>query len=125
MPYLTTMPILGSSPTLAAIQRYVVALEKERGFADQNLIEKCLMLGEETGELFKAVRKSQNMTIDRSSKFGSVGEELADILIYLCAIANRSGVDLEKALRDKEEINKTRTWQKAERATPALLGSEG
>lgn len=39
-----------------------------------------------------------------------VAEELADIGIYLCAIANRYNVDLEQAFRDKEEVNRTRVW---------------
>jgi NTP pyrophosphatase (non-canonical NTP hydrolase) len=42
---------------------------------------------------------------------GSVVEELADVLIYLCAIANRLGISLDEALHKKEEINETRTWK--------------
>lgn len=51
--------------------------------------------------------------IDQKSVVGSVEEELADILIYLCVIANQFDINLEQALRDKEEINKQRTWQKS------------
>ncbi len=39
-----------------------------------------------------------------------LGEELADVLIYLAAIANREGIDLSQALREKEALNETRTW---------------
>jgi len=35
---------------------------------------------------------------------------LADVLIYLCAIANRLDVSLDEALRKKEAINETRVW---------------
>ena len=70
------------------------------------------MLGEEVGELFKAIRKKEDIKVDLNSKIGSVEEELADILIYLCAIANRYDIDLEKAFREKEEINKQRVWKK-------------
>lgn len=104
------VPILPEKSTLQQVQNYVRALENERGFADQTVIHKCLLLGEEVGELFKAVRKEQKLSIDQNSSFGLVSEELADILIYLCAIANRCGVDLEQAFRDKEAINKTRVW---------------
>lgn len=38
-------------------------------------------------------------------------DELADLIIYLCAIANRYEIDLEQAFREKEEINKERTWK--------------
>jgi NTP pyrophosphatase (non-canonical NTP hydrolase) len=39
-----------------------------------------------------------------------VADELADVVILLCAVANRYGVDLEAAIRAKEEVNKTRVW---------------
>ncbi len=48
------------------------------------------------------------MRVDQNSKIGSVEEELADVLIYLCAIANRLDIDLELALRKKEKINEQR-----------------
>ncbi len=68
------------------------------------------MLGEEVGELFKAVRKTEGLVIDQGSRIGGIGEELADILVYLCSVANRYGVDLEQAFRDKEAVNRTRVW---------------
>ena len=105
------MPELKSDPTLKDYQSYVVELEEERGFADQDVIEKCLMLGEEVGELFKAVRKAKKIKIDDNSKITSVNEELADIFIFLCSVANKFEIDLEQAFREKEEINKTRTWE--------------
>ena len=104
------MPTLKQS-TLQNLQQYVKELEIERGFDHQTIIEKCLLLGEEVGELFKAVRKSEKIKIDSNSQKHEVGNELADILIYLCAIANRYQIDLEKAFREKEEINKTRKWE--------------
>ena len=104
------MPNLKENPTLADIQKYVVELETERGFANQDVIKKCLMLGEEVGELFKAIRKQENLSIDAKSQSFSIPDEMADIIVMLCSIANRFNVDLEKAFRDKEEINKKRKW---------------
>ncbi len=75
------------------------------------------MLGEEVGELFKAVRKERKMSVDAKSKIGSCGEELADVFIFLCAIANRLEIDLETAFREKEERNKTRVWTSASAAS--------
>ena len=69
------------------------------------------MLGEEVGELFKAIRKSENIKIDKNSSVGEVSHELVDVLIYLCAIDNRYDIDLEEAFRSKEEINKERKWE--------------
>lgn len=105
------MPILKSSPTLKDFQQYVIELEKERGFTEHALLQQCLQLGEETGELFKAIRKQEKMKIDVQREHGSVDEELADVLIFLCSIANRCGIDLEEAFRMKEKMNKTRVWK--------------
>ena len=105
------MPELKDQPTLSNYQNYVNQLEKERGFSDQSTIDKCLLLGEEVGELFKAVRKTEGLAMDSNSRVTEVGDELTDIFIYLCAIANRNNIDLEKAFRAKEEVNKKRTWK--------------
>ena len=105
------MPELKSTPTLADFQHYVSELEVERNFAQQPILEKCLLLGEEVGELFKAIRKTEGIAIDPDSKVGEVGDELADIFIYLCSIANRYDINLEQAFLAKEEKNKQRKWQ--------------
>ena len=104
------MPQLNDHPMLADYQSYVARLEIERGFEDQSARDKCLLLGEEIGELFKAVRKGEGLKVDTSSQFGTVSEELADILIYVCAIANRYDINLESAFREKEAINHQRSW---------------
>jgi NTP pyrophosphatase (non-canonical NTP hydrolase) len=36
--------------------------------------------------------------------------ELADVALYLLQLASVTGIDLEKAILDKIEINKTREW---------------
>lgn len=36
--------------------------------------------------------------------------ELADVALYLLQLASITGIDLEKAILDKIEINKTREW---------------
>lgn len=101
---------LSRAATLPDIQRYVTEMEKERGFADRGVIDQCLLLGEEVGELFKAVRKSEHLAVGTTSIVGTVDEELADILIFVCAVANRYGIDLADALRRKEEHNEQRVW---------------
>ncbi len=98
------------NPTLVDYQEYVKELEIQRGFANQNALEKCLLLGEEMGELFKSIRKATNLKTDINSNIGSINEEIADMLIYLCSIANRFEIDIEQAFREKEEINKNRKW---------------
>lgn len=102
---------LKQKPTLEDFQEYVAQLEKERGFENQTVIEKCVLLGEEMGELFKAIRKISKLAVDENSDFTSVDEELADILIFLCSIANRYNISLEEAFREKEKINQNRVWR--------------
>ena len=36
--------------------------------------------------------------------------ELADVALYLLQLASVTGIDLEKAILDKIEVNKTREW---------------
>jgi hypothetical protein len=57
------------------------------------------------------IRKQAGMPIDANSRVRNVDEELADVLIYVCAMANRFGIDLETAFREKEDLNKNRQWQ--------------
>ncbi len=95
---------------LSDLQQYVAAMEEERGFSDRTVTEQALLLGEEVGELFKAVRKRQNLSTAAGSLVGSVDEELADILIFVCAIANRLGIRLSDALVHKEAFNEARVW---------------
>ncbi len=102
--------MLKKQPTLKDMQEYVIAMEHERGFSGHSVLQNCLQLGEEMGELFKAIRKAEKMKTDAGSDTMHIDEELADILIFLCAIANRYHIDLEQAFRTKEEHNKTRTW---------------
>ncbi|MBS0471960.1 MAG: pyrophosphohydrolase [Proteobacteria bacterium] len=104
------MPELPARPVLADFQRYVTALEAERGFASQTPVDKCLLLGEEIGELFRAVREKEGIAIDPNAKVGAIADELADVFIFVCSLANRYGIDLEEAFRTKEVTNKTRTW---------------
>ena len=108
------MPELKSNPTLQDFQTYVAELENERGFTIQSLRDKCLLMGEEVGELFRAVRKSEGLAISNDSTFTEVEEELADIFIYLCAIANRLDINLEEAFLAKEVKNKQRSWSQPE-----------
>lgn len=101
---------------LHKLQEYVALTEIQRHFDTQNSVEKCLLLGEEVGELFKAVRKSSGLAVDPQSDTKEVGNELADILNYLLAIANRFQIDLGEAFLTKELINQTRTWKPSNRS---------
>ncbi|WP_239332777.1 MazG nucleotide pyrophosphohydrolase domain-containing protein [Frankia sp. CiP3] len=99
---------LAADSDLTELQQYVAAMEDERGFAHRTVMEQALLLGEEVGELFKAIRKRAKLGTATGSLVGTVDEELADLLIFVCAIANRLDINLADALRRKEAFNETR-----------------
>ena len=102
---------LKQNPTLKDIQEYVELMIKERGFDNETIPQQFMLLMEEVGEMAKASRKSQGIHVDDNSSKHDLGHEAADVLILLLDICNHQGIDLEKALREKEEINKKRTWK--------------
>ena len=105
------MPNLKENPTLKDFQDYVKKLEVERGFSKETILQKCLLLGEEIGELNKAVRKNLKLLkTDGNSEVKNISHELADIVIIICTIANRLDINLEEAFKEKEKVNKNRIW---------------
>ena len=103
---------LPPKPDLLALQAYTRDLVRLRGFRDESLRDVVLLFVEEVGELARAVRHEIGLKVgigsDRRGK--TVAYELADCLVYLLDIANLGGVNLEAALREKEELNSRKTW---------------
>lgn len=100
-------------------QRYVHALEAMHGWLDVDLVHNCFLMGEEVGELFKAVRRverlyeqsgAQAARVDEERR-ADVADELVDVLNYLLAIANRLDIDVEAAFRRKNAENQRRRWE--------------
>ena len=69
---------------------------------DRTPASALIKMFEEVGELSKDLRSSG---------------EYADVLIMILDLAHMHGVDLEKAVRDKMEINRSRTWTRTETGT--------
>lgn len=105
------MEPLSPGASLPAIQAYVRDMEIERGLDGQGLPAQCLKLGEEVGELYRAVRKLQGEPQDPAGRIADIGDEAVDILILLMSIVNRCDIDLEGAFRAKEVRNETRIWR--------------
>ena len=101
---------LKDNPTLADLQQYVRDLVIERKF-DDGIPDKIMMLAEEVGELAKASRKMTGMKMARDAAEQNVADEAADILIVLLGLCNLMDIDLEEAVRVKEEKNKQRVWE--------------
>ena len=106
------MAHLKDDPTLKDLQTYVAAICEERGWTKDSPSEKFVLFIEEVGELAKAMRKSAGLYEERArQRTMSLEEEFADVLSYLLDLANVYQVDLEKAFREKEAINQSRTWE--------------
>ena len=106
------MADLPENPTLPQLQRYLDAVCKERGWTKDSYAEKFLLFTEEIGELAKAIRKTQGLYQEKArQKRVELEEEFADVLSYLLDLANYFQVDLEKAFREKEQINSARVWE--------------
>lgn len=104
-------PVLKANPTLLDVQKYIEQVLKHRGFDKQSVDHEFRMLVEEVGELAKALRKHKGGFIAKDSEDHELAHECADVLWMLVSVCNSMGIDLEQAIRDKEEINKTRTWR--------------
>lgn len=102
---------LKNQPTLKDFQQYVRELVKERGFDKESIPELFMLLCEEMGEMAKAARKHTNIKIDNNSHKPDLELEIADVFIYFLNICNYFDIDLEKAFRAKEKINKKRVWK--------------
>lgn len=102
---------LKENPTLQDFQRYVMEMVEERGFKNETTEQVFMLFLEECGEMAKAARKSSGVKTDSNSEQFHFSEEVADVFIYLLDICNHFCVDLEKAFREKEEINKKRVWK--------------
>lgn len=102
---------LKQNPTLADLQAYVADMVVERGFEKETVPEIFMLLLEECGEMAKAARKSQKIHTDKNSETFHLDHEVVDVFMYLLDICNHFDIDLEKAFREKEKINKKRTWE--------------
>lgn len=102
---------------LSAYQRYIHDLEAMHGWLEVDLVHNCFLLGEEVGELFKAIRRYERLfeqagaePAGKEAARAHVGEEIVDVLNYLLALANRLDIDVEEAFRDKNAKNQERSW---------------
>ena len=102
---------LKENPTLQDFQKYVGEMVKERGLNEENVQQIFMLFLEECGEMAKAARKTAGIKTDSNSEQFHLDYEITDVFIYLLDICNHFNIDLEKAFREKEEINKKRNWQ--------------
>ena len=106
---------LKKDTSLVELQNYINNVLEIRGFNNQSIELKLMLLMEEVGELAKSIRKdSTRLPIDRCkiNNYSSIEEEIADVLIVLFSIANKLQIDLYDAFLKKEKENIKRKWKK-------------
>ena len=96
---------------IRTIQKVVYQNKVNKGFnvTDVNK-EFCLLYGE-VAESYEAWRK----------KKGDVGEELADVAIYLLGLAEILGIDLAAEIENKIDINKERVYKEIDGVLKKVL----
>ncbi len=86
------------------LQKKVIENKLNKGFNTSDLnLEFCLLYGE-VGEAYNAWRKKKE----------DLGEELADIAIYLLSISEILGFDLEKEILHKMDKNAKRVYKEVD-----------
>lgn len=97
--------------SLAAYQQYVRQVVRERGFDDETISQKFMLLLEEAGGFARAARKQANLAEAADAPADTLGDAAADVFSILLDICNQLGLDLEQAFINREQKNQSRTWQ--------------
>lgn len=100
---------LAANPTLTDMQAYVAAKVKERGL-EAGTQEYFLCLVEEVGELAKSLRPLHGIKLAGDARDQNIAHEAADVAWLLMSVCNSLGINLEEAIRSKEEKNEKRVW---------------
>jgi len=88
---------------LKKLQEAVYANKVAHGFNTTSVDEEVCHIMSELSEAWEAYRKKTHE---------DYAEELADIAIYLLGLAEMTGVDLEKEILTKMEINAARKYRR-------------
>lgn len=99
-----------SATTIAELRENVAAFVAERDWeqfhAPKNLAMSLAIEAAELMEHFQWITADESRTLSEDAeKVGPVGEEMADVLCYLLALANELKIDLSAAFFDKMTKN--------------------
>ncbi len=87
---------------LKKLQKQIYQNKLDKKFNVTDIAKEFCFTHEELSEAYRAYYK----------KLPDVGEELADVVIYLLGLAEILGVDLENEILEKVEKNKKRVYKK-------------
>jgi NTP pyrophosphatase (non-canonical NTP hydrolase) len=97
--------------SLAAYQQYVRQVMQERGFDDETVSQKFMLLLEEAGEFAQAAREQAHLTQAVDTKKEDLSDAAADVFAILLDICNQLNLDLEQSFINREHKNRDRTWE--------------
>ena len=86
---------------LKKLQKEIYQNKVDKGFNTTDVNKEFCLLYGEVGEAYDAYRKGKD----------DLGEELADITIYLLGLSEILGKDLEEEIKNKVQINKNRKYK--------------
>lgn len=86
---------------LKKLQKEIYKNKVDKGFNTTDINKEFCLLYGEVGEAYDAYRKGKD----------DLGEELADIAIYLLGLSEILGKDLEEEIKNKVQINKNRKYK--------------
>lgn len=90
-----------SEMTIAEAQRRCWANKIRQGFNTTDVPTEFCLAMTELGEAFDAWRKSPEQ----------LGDELADVVLFVTALAEMNGIDLQTAVADKLRRNEERVYR--------------
>ena len=96
---------------LNAYQQYVKQVMRERGFDDERLSQKFMLLLEEAGEFAQSARKNASLAQSADVEIEDLKDAAADVFAILLDICNQLDIDLEQAFIAREHKNQSRTWE--------------
>ena len=97
--------------SLAEWQAFIRKRTVERGFDNETFQDEFMLMVEEVGELAKAMRPLHGVKTATDSAKLELAHEAADVFWLLSCVCNSLDIDLESAIRSKEEKNNKRTWK--------------
>jgi NTP pyrophosphatase (non-canonical NTP hydrolase) len=97
--------------SLAAYQQYIQQVMSERGFDEETVSQKFMLLLEEAGEFAQAAREKASLAQATDVDAEDMNDAAADVFAILLDICNHLHLDLEKSFINREHKNQTRTWE--------------
>jgi len=99
--------------TLRQAQKKIDQWVKEYGVRYFSELTNMALLTEEVGEVARIIsRRYGDQSFKKSDKMVSLEDELADVLFVLICLANQTGIDLDKALKNNLEKKTKRDKQR-------------